>query len=167
MAGILGGVKNPSRKRVRFAFLVTIANLFFLTLQSEFGTMLLILTVFPVYLLLFVPDVRVVLFTVVGFIGLGTGTALIGNFISAQAAAHEAFGKLGFVQFFLSNYDKIANRFVYWMHPEKDPLGLGYQMLKAKEAILLGGWFGTNSVTNLPVKTKMCIRDRYCTGDKT
>lgn len=153
MAGILGGVEKPSKKRIGFAFVVTVSNLLFLTLQSEFGTMLLILTVFPVYLLLFVPDIRVVLATVAGFAGIGTGVALVGNFIKAQAAAHMAFGSLAPVRFFLNNYDKIANRFIYWLHPEKDPLGFGYQMLKAKEAILLGGWFGTNSVTNLPVKT--------------
>ena len=56
-------------------------------------------------------------------------------------------------QIFLSNYNKIANRFIYWLHPEKDALGLGYQLLKAKESIVLGGWFGTSSVTELPVKT--------------
>ena len=55
--------------------------------------------------------------------------------------------------FFLSNFDKIANRFIYWLDPEKDALGLGYQLLKARESILLGGWFGTSSVTDLPVKT--------------
>lgn len=153
MAGILGGVKEPSKKRIGFAFLVTFVNLAFLTLQSEFGTMLLLLTIFPVYLLLFVPDTRVVLCTLAGFFGIGTGVALTGKLIAAQAAAHAAFAAFGPVRFFLRNYDKIANRFIYWLHPEKDPLGLGYQMLKAKEAILLGGWFGTNSVTNLPVKT--------------
>jgi cell division protein FtsW (lipid II flippase) len=153
LSGILGGVEKPSKKRVGFAFVVTLTNLFFLTLQSEFGTMLLILTVFPVYLLLFVPDIRVVLATVAGFLGIGGVTALIGNAVSAQAAAHPTFGNLSIVRFFLRNYDKIANRFIYWLHPENDPMGLGYQMLKAKEAILLGGWFGTNSVTNLPVKT--------------
>lgn len=153
LAGILGGVEKPSRKRIGFAFLVTLSNLFFLVLQSEFGTILLILTVFPVFLLLFVPDLRVVLATVAGYIGLGTIVAGIGNLISAMAAKYAGFGGLSLVQLFLRNYDKIANRFVYWLNPEKDPLGLGYQMLKAKEAIVLGGWFGTNSVTNLPVKT--------------
>ena len=153
MAGILGGVKHPSKRRIGFAFLVTILNLGFLTLQSEFGTMLLILTVFPVYLLLFVPDLRVVLGTVAGFLGIGIGTALVGNGISSYAAAHTAFANFFPVRFFLQNYNKIANRFIYWLHPEKDPMGLGYQMLKAKEAIVLGGWFGTDSVTNLPVKT--------------
>ena len=43
MAGILGGVENPSRKRIGFSFLVTLSNLFFLALQSEFGTILLLL----------------------------------------------------------------------------------------------------------------------------
>jgi len=53
----------------------------------------------------------------------------------------------------LRAYSKIASRFIFWLHPEKDPLGLGYQLLKAKESIVLGGWFGTSSVTELPVKT--------------
>ena len=56
-------------------------------------------------------------------------------------------------RFYLSGYSKICSRFIYWLHPEKDPTGLGYQLLKAKESILLGGLFGTSSVTDLPVKS--------------
>ena len=153
MAGILGGVEKPSKKRIGFAFLVTLSNLFFLMLQSEFGTILLILTVFPVYLLLFVPDLKVVLFTILGYVGVGGAVAGIGNFISDMAAKYASFGGLSIVKFFLQNYDKIANRVIYWLNPEKDPMGLGYQMLKARDAIVLGGWLGTNNVTNLPVKT--------------
>lgn len=153
MAGILGGVENPSRKRIGFSFLVTLSNLFFLALQSEFGTILLLLVVFPVYLLLFVPDLRVVCGTLLGYVGTGAAVAGIGQLITNMAAKWAGFASLGLVKFFLNNYNKIANRFVYWLNPEKDPMGLGYQMIKAKEAILLGGWFGTNSITNLPVKT--------------
>lgn len=153
LAGILGGVEKPSKKRIGFAFLVTLSNLFFLVLQSEFGTILLILTVFPVFLLLFVPDLKVVLLTLLGYIGIGGTVAGIGSFITGMAKKNAVFGGLSIVQFFLRNYDKIANRVIYWLNPEKDPMGLGYQMLKARDAIVLGGWLGTNHVTNLPVKT--------------
>lgn len=153
MSGVLGGVEKPSKKRIGFAFMVTLSHLFFLVLQSEFGTILLILTVFPVYLLLFVPDLKVVLCTVLGYIGAGGMIAGIGNFISSMAAKYAEFGGLSIVQFFLRNYDKITNRVIYWLNPEKDPMGLGYQMLQARDAIVLGGWLGTNNVTELPVKT--------------
>lgn len=153
MAGILGGIDKPSKKRIGFAFLVTLTNLFFLVLQSEFGTLLLLLAVFPVYLFLFVPDLKVVFGTLAGYAGIGALTAGIGTFVSKLAAGSEFFAGLSLVRFFLSNYNKIANRFIYWLYPEKDPMGLGYQLLKAREAILLGGWFGTDSISDLPVKT--------------
>ena len=153
LAGILGGVENPSRKRIGFAFLVTITNLFFLILQSEFGTILLLLFVFPVFLFLFVPDIKVVLFTIAGYLGIGISAAGVGTLITKLAAGSEAFAGMSIVRFFLSNYNKIANRVIYWLYPERDPMGLGYQLLKAKEAILLGGWFGTDSISDLPVKT--------------
>ncbi len=153
MAGILGGVENPSKKRIAFSFIVTITHLFFLVLQSEFGTILLLLTVFPVFLLLFVPDLRVFLITLAGYLGFGAAAAGLGHFITVLAEKSEAFASMSVVGIFLNNYNKIANRIIYWLEPEKDPMGLGYQMLKAREAILMGGWFGTDSISNLPVKT--------------
>ena len=153
LAGVLGGVENPSKKRIGFAFLVTITNLVFLMLQSEFGTILLLLAVFPVFLLLFVPDLKVVLGTLAGYAGIGLAAFGTGTLVSNLAASYESFAGLSIVRFFLSNYNKIANRVIYWLHPEQDPMGLGYQLLKAKEAILLGGWFGTDSISDLPVKT--------------
>ena len=153
LSGILGGVENPSKKRIGFAFLVTITNLFFLILQSEFGTILLLLVVFPVYLVLFVPNIKVVLGTLAGYIGIGSMFAGIGTLVTKIAAGSKGFAEMSLVRFFLSNYNKIANRVIYWLHPEKDPMGMGYQLLKAKEAILLGGWFGTDSISDLPVKT--------------
>ena len=153
MAGILGGVEKPSGKRIGFAFFVTFTNVFFLVLQSEFGTLLLLLFVFPVFLFLFVPDIRVTIKTVIGYAGMGVLFTGFGSFLTKTAAKSVEFGSLSIVQFLLRNYNKIANRFIYWLEPEKDPTGLGFQLLKAKEAIVLGGWFGTDAVTNLPVKT--------------
>lgn len=153
LSGILGGVENPSKKRIGFSFFVTLTNLFFLMIQSEFGTILLLLVVFPVYLLLFVPNLKIFAATIAGYIGIGAGAAGLGSLVSRLASESAAFASNSIVQFFLSNYNKIANRVIYWLYPEKDPMGLGYQLLKAKEAILLGGWFGTDSISNLPVKT--------------
>lgn len=153
MAGTLGGVERPSKRRIQFAFLVTFSQLFFLVLQSEFGTILLILLVFPIYLFLFVPNLKVAGATVVGYVAVGGAAAGIGTFVQTMAEQSAGFAGWKLTRIFLSNYEKIANRFIYWLHPEQDPMGLGYQLLKAKEAILLGGWFGTDSVTNLPVKT--------------
>jgi len=153
MSGILGGVEKPSKKRIGFAFLVTLTNLFFLVLQSEFGTILLLLTVFLVYLFLFVPDIKVAVFTLFSYIGMGIAAFGIGTGVTKLAETSERFAALSLVRLFLSNYNKIANRIIYWLHPEQDPMGLGYQLLKAREAILLGGWFGTDSISDLPVKT--------------
>ena len=81
------------------------------------------------------------------------GLSVIGAQITKWNSAGVFLGTNKLALIFLSNYNKIANRLIYWLHPEKDALGLGYQLLKAKESIVLGGWFGTSSVTELPVKT--------------
>lgn len=153
LSGILGGVEKPSKKRIGFAFLVTITNVFFLMLQSEFGTILLLLAVFPIYLFLFVPEIKVALFTLLGYGTMGISAYGVGTLITRMADGSETFAGLSVVRLFLSNYNKIANRVIYWLHPEQDPMGLGYQLLKAREAILLGGWFGTGTISDLPVKT--------------
>lgn len=152
-AGLLGTVENPSRKRIQAFYIISAVDAGFLAIQSEYGTLLLLLVLFFIYLFLFVPDIRVFLKTVgvmgvAGVIIIGTGMELT----KLQAAS--AFVKNNsLIQFYLRAYGKIANRFIYWLHPEKDALGLGYQLLKARDSIVLGGWFGTSSVTELPVKT--------------
>jgi cell division protein FtsW (lipid II flippase) len=152
-AGILGTVEKPSAKRIQAFYIVTILQIGFLGIQSEYGTMLLVLMIFLTSLFVFVADIRVFVKTVgtmalLVLLVVGTGIEL-----TKLSAASTWIAGNGLVKFFLSNYNKIANRFIYWMNPEKDALGLGYQLLKAKESILLGGWFGTSSVTDLPVKT--------------
>ena len=152
-AALLGTTENPSRNRIRTFYIITILELILLTLQSEFGTLLLILMIFLTFVFLWIPDLKIFLKTV-GVMGiLGAFMVMTGIQVEKLAAANAAVAGNGIVRFFLSNYEKISNRFVYWMHPEKDPTGLGYQLLKAKESIVLGGWFGTSSVTDLPVKT--------------
>lgn len=150
---LLGTREEPGRERIRAFFLVTGSFLFMLVLQGEFGTLLLLLAVFLILLFLFVPDLRIFWGTV---LNLGFGISLLvaaGNHL-IRVTSNGGKGVTNvFVRTFLRHYSKVFNRFVYWLHPEKDPLGLGYQLLRARESIVLGGWFGTASVTDLPVKT--------------
>ncbi len=152
-AALLGTVEHPSRRRITAFFFVSLTEMGFLVLQSEFGTLLLIIMVFLTFLFLFVPDLRIFGITAVSMGILSAGIAGLGIFVSKWAAAGKTLGTNPLAQKFLASFQKISNRFIYWKHPEKDPLGLGYQLLKARESILLGGWFGTSSVTDLPVKT--------------
>jgi cell division protein FtsW (lipid II flippase) len=152
-AGILGTVEHPSMRRIRAFYIVTLLQIGFLGIQSEYGTLLLILLLFLTCVFLFVEDIRIFVKTV-GALALFVVIVLgVGMQLTRLSAASTFVANNKLVRFFLANYNKIANRFIYWLHPEKDALGLGYQLLKAKESILLGGWFGTSSVTDLPVKT--------------
>lgn len=152
-AGLLGTKENPDKNNIRAFYIVTCVEVLFLVLQSEFGTMLLILMLFLTFVFLFVSDLRVFTGTVAVMAAGGTAMTLLGMQLTKWKAAGVFLGTNKLAQIFLANYNKIANRFIYWLHPEKDALGLGYQLLKAKESIVLGGWFGTSSVTDLPVKT--------------
>lgn len=152
-AALLGTSENPSKSRIRTFYVITIMELMLLTVQSEFGTLLLLLMIFLTFVFLLIPDLKVFLKTV-GVMGiLIFCTVVTGMQMEKLAAVNKVVAENALVRFFLSNYEKIANRFIYWMHPEKDAMGLGYQLLKAKESIVLGGWFGTSSITDLPVKT--------------
>ena len=152
-AGLLGTKENPDKSNIGAFYIVTFIEVLFLALQSEFGTMLLILMLFLTFVFLFVPDLKIFIGTVAVMAAGGTAMTFLGMQLTKWKAAGFFLGTNKLAQIFLANYNKIANRFIYWLHPEKDALGLGYQLLKAKESIVLGGWFGTSSVTDLPVKT--------------
>lgn len=152
-AALLGTTQKPSKQRIQVFYGITIMEILLLAAQSEFGTMLLLLLIFLTFVFLFVPDLKVFIKTIIVMAILVVLVVLIGIQLGKLADAGSVLGTNPLSRFFLSNYDKIANRFIYWLDPEKDALGLGYQLLKARESILLGGWFGTSSVTDLPVKT--------------
>lgn len=65
------------------------------------------------------------------------GLSVIGMQLTKWKAAGVFLGTNKIAQIFLSNYNKIANRFIYWLHPEKDALGLGYQLLRQKNRSFL------------------------------
>lgn len=152
-AALLGTVERPGKRRLIWFYLISFTMMGFLILQSEFGTLLLLLMVFMTYLFLFVPDLKIFAVTAVSMGALTTLLSLLGIRLKKWAAAGNSLGTNPLAGKYISNFQKIANRVIYWMHPEKDPLGQGYQLIKARESIVLGGWFGTSSVTDLPVKT--------------
>lgn len=152
-AALLGTTENPSKSRIRTFYVITVILLLLLTMQSEFGTLLLLAMIFLTFVFLWIPDLKIFLKTIGAMGVLILCTAITGVQLEKIAADNAWVAGNGLVRFFLSNYQKISNRFIYWLHPEKDATGLGYQLLKAKESIVLGGWFGTSSVTDLPVKT--------------
>ena len=152
-AALLGTTEKPSKQRIRVFYGITVLEILMLAAQSEFGTMLLLLFIFLTFIFLFIPDIKVFIKTVIVMVVLAVLMIVIGIQLGKLADAGSFIGTNPLSSFFLFFYDKIANRFIYWMDPEKDALGLGYQLLKARESILLGGWFGTSSVTDLPVKT--------------
>ena len=152
-AALLGTTEKPSKQRIRVFYGITVVEILLLAAQSEFGTMLLLLFIFLTFVFLFIPDIRVFIKTIAVMAVLVFLVIVTGIQLGRLQDAGSFLGTNPLSSFFLSNFDKIANRFIYWLDPEKDALGLGYQLLKARESILLGGWFGTSSVTDLPVKT--------------
>lgn len=67
------------------------------------------------------------------------GLSVIGAQITKWNSAGVFLGTNKLAQIFLSNYNKIANRFIYWLHPEKDALGLDISFLKRKSLSYLEG----------------------------
>lgn len=153
VAGILCTVKNPSKKRISAVFFVTLCHLLFLVAQGEFGTLILIFILFLVFLFLFVSDLRVFLVTLVSSVGVAGIVTFLGMFLENLAQKSQFWASLGIVRFYLRNYQKIQNRFLYFLNPSSDAGGSGYQLLKGRDAIMLGGWLGSDSITDLPVKT--------------
>ncbi len=153
VAGILCTVKEPSKKRIAAVFFVTFCHLFFLVAQGEFGTLFLIFILFLVFLFLFVPDLRIFFATLASFGGLSFVAVFVGIGLKKIALASETFANLALVRFYLRNFDKIQKRFLYFLNPTSDAGGNGYQLLKGRDAIMLGGWLGSDAITDLPVKT--------------
>ena len=152
-AGLLGTGEKAGKERV-FSFMgITALMVFFLFLQGELGTLLLIILIYLLVLFLFLEDMRYFAGSALFLAAASTLFVAAGKGISGLYSAGNFLGTNPLARSYLRGYTKLTSRFLYWLHPEKDPLGLGYQLLKARESIVLGGWFGTASVTELPVKS--------------
>ena len=152
-ACLLGTGDRPSEKQLLYFRIITAIYTLMLALQGEFGTLLLILLVFLGLTVLFLPDKKQIFLTIIVFTALILLVAAGGFLLTRLQASGTLTHFPGPFRSGLSAFDKVRNRFVYWMHPEQDPQGLGYQLLRAREAIFLGGFFGTSSLTRLPVET--------------
>lgn len=152
-ASLLGTGEKPSGSQVLSFGLVTLILTGVMILQGEFGTFLLILLVFFSLMVLFAPDKKYILLTGLVMVLLLFLVLAAGFFLSGLEAGGKAEGLFPPARALLSAFNKVRDRFVYWLHPERDPQGLGYQLLRARDAIFLGGWFGTSSLTKLPVET--------------
>ena len=152
-AFLLCRVEEAGKKRLPFFYGYTLLTLLLLAFQGEFGTLLLLLLVFLSLHLLFVEDLRYFLAVLASLLVSGGIMTAVGRRLTAMQMDGSGAGLGQLARIYLSGYSKICNRFIYWLNPEKDPAGLGYQLLKAKESIWLGGFFGTSSVTDLPVKS--------------
>lgn len=152
-ACLLGKSEKPSRDRIIIFYVYTLLLMGLLAIQGEFGTLLLILLMFLVYVFLFLPDRKQVAITFLAIAVCSVVVILLGKGLTALSASGSFWGTNRLASFYLNCYEKIAGRFTYWLHPESDALNKGYQLLKAKESIMLGGWLGTESITDLPVKT--------------
>ena len=152
-AWILGREEEPEKRTLLLFYGYTFLALLLLAVQGEFGTLILLLTVFLSLHLLFMADLRYFLAVLAALTAGGGILMAVGRKLTRMQLDGSGSDPGILVRFYLSGYSKISNRFIYWLNPEKDPAGLGYQLLKAKESILLGGFFGTSSVTDLPVKS--------------
>lgn len=139
MAGLLCTKERPGRKRIWACILVTAVNLAFLAMQGEFGTILLILATFLSYIFLFVADIKV--FVAIFSLMLAGGGALAALSAAILKIAGDSNG------FVVRQVRKIANRFIYWLHPEADAQGAGYQILQGRKALLNSNLFGSDTTT--------------------
>ncbi len=125
-------------------------NLLFSVGISEMGSFLLMLLVYGVYCILFLKSWRFLLGLLVSFAGVGITGAGIGAGILWYANGRADIS--AFLQKCCSMVIKIQSRITIWLHPENDPLGTGYQGMKAREAMALGGWFGSDYPVKIPVE---------------
>ncbi|HIV69052.1 MAG TPA: FtsW/RodA/SpoVE family cell cycle protein [Candidatus Butyricicoccus stercorigallinarum] len=146
MAGLLGTRETPGRKRVWTAIVFTLVNLGFLSIQGEFGTFLLVLCTFLIFIFLFVPDIRV--FAAI-FGLLVAGGAAITACCAALLKITGGTSNFGPLSFALTQIKKISNRFVYWLDPASDAQGAGYQIMQARKALLNSNLFGSETTTPL------------------
>lgn len=107
----------------------------------EMGTLLVMCILYLLYCILFLRQIKTIFVMIIA-----GGIVLLFGFGLCFLLSH-----LGINNVVVQMADKISNRLYIWIHPEADPFNLGYQGLKAKEAMALGGVFGSNYKIEIPV----------------
>ena len=140
MAGLLCTTENPSPRRVIAAVGVTFANLGFLALQGEFGTILLIVATSICLMFLFVDTKMFAMYFGFWVVCGGAGIAVVKAVYAATGGQSS--------NFFLRQFIKIYNR--VFITADSDPNGAGYQVHQARKALLNSHFFGSETTTYMP-----------------
>ena len=127
------------KKKLLFGGAYFMENLVFSVLIRELGSLALMMILFAIYCILFLESVRTLL-----FLG-GAG----GGLVALAGGGIFFLNKMGRGNGLLI---KVQNRFTGWLHPELDPLNTGFQAMQAREAMSLGGWFGSDMSVTIPVE---------------
>ncbi len=61
----------------------------------------------------------------------------------------------------LWQHPRVQSRLLAWLNPQADPLGAGYQILKALEAIQRGGWTGRGPLLVTPHGVPLAYTDMF------
>lgn len=137
-------------KKILISGIYLCVNLVFSLWISEMGSFLLMLIVYGVYCVLFLKSIRFLLCLFGGIaaaiiMGAGAGAGILRYADGGKSLSP-------FLEKCCSVVLKIQSRVIIWLHPESDPLGTGYQGMKAREAMVLGGWFGSDHPAKIPVE---------------
>lgn len=107
----------------------------------EMGTLLVMCILYVLYCILFLREIRTIFIMI-----MAGGIVLLFAFGLCSLLSHFEINNV-----LIQMADKISNRLYIWIHPEADPFNLGYQGLRAQEAMALGGIFGSNYKIEIPV----------------
>lgn len=113
-------------ERGRLVILYMLVNAAFFVLLSELGTLLILTCTGLGFLFIFCKKRRIVLEACL------VHAALLAAGIALGLSRFTVVGK------------KLYERFYYFVHPEADALGIGYQYIQLKKALAVSGWFGAD-----------------------
>lgn len=128
-------------KKILSSLPILMINFIGLIAIREMGTMLVMCLLYVIYCILFLEKLKTILIIIM------TG-GLLFLFVFGICMI---ISRLGINNIAVQIAEKVSNRLYIWIHPEADPFNLGYQGLKAKEAMALGGIFGSNYKIEIPV----------------
>lgn len=128
-------------KKILSSIPILMINFIGLIAIREMGTMLVMCLLYVVYCILFLEKLKTILIIIM------TG-GLLFLFVFGICMI---ISRIGINNIAVQMAEKVSNRLYIWIHPEADPFNLGYQGLKAKEAMALGGIFGSNYKIEIPI----------------
>lgn len=124
--------KITGKRKILLASIYMCINIVGSLIINEMGSLLIMIIVYAIYFMMFVKSPKVII-----------------TYFSAIVISGLVL--FGLTTVFMKGLtDRIIDRVNVWINPNIDPLGIGQQALKAKEAIILGGLFGTKQKIVVP-----------------